>query len=221
MAIAITIWVPVTGLALAILYANRSGLEIALHFPRSFTQIAAVRLAFFALPCALVAGAVFRSTAAPRPTPLTLVMTTLSALVIMAVFMTLAGVLMRAVALPASRGHELKILLGLILALVAAFTLPPVLLPPGRKILWGLWWQPVLVLIVAGALMTAAGAMLPGGLVEYLARWAESMGAHYYTVLNFAGPAIQIAAATFAAIWLGLAWANAHDRRAGIRTHRQ
>lgn len=124
-------------------------------------------------------------------------------------------------ALPASRGHELKILLGLILTLVAAFTLPPVLLPPGRKILWGLWWQPVLVLIVAGAQMTAAGAMLPGGLVEYLARWVESMGAHYYSVLNVAGPAIQIAATTFAAIWLGLAWAKAHDQCAGGRTQGQ
>ncbi|NPD17700.1 hypothetical protein HOY34_21205 [Xinfangfangia sp. D13-10-4-6] len=40
----------------------------------------------------------------------------------------------------------------------------------------------------------------------------QHMGAHYYTVLNFTGPALQVSGATLAASWLGLAWVRAHDR---------
>lgn len=54
-------------------------------------------------------------------------------------FMTLAGMLIRAAAMPVYRGHELKIVLLLALAVIAAFTLPPILLTSGKRVIWRLW----------------------------------------------------------------------------------
>lgn len=61
-------------------------------------------------------------------------------------------------------------------------------------------------------LLAAASGLMQSGIAENLARWAERLGGHYYTVLNFVSPALQIAGTTLAASWLGLAWAKTHDR---------
>jgi len=49
-------------------------------------------------------------------------------------------------------------------------------------------------------------------LTERIANAASELGGHYYTFLNFAGPAIQTGCAIAIATQLGIAWANALNK---------
>ena len=105
----------------------------------------------------------------------------------------------------------------IILALIAlafailAFLTPPIVVPKEKIAIWGPWWRPVLTLFLLLGLSIAVSAVTGRTLNDMVARFAESLGGHYYTYLNLAGPAFIICIALAAATQLGTVWARAVD----------
>lgn len=183
-------------------------------YPGAAWDIAFARTALFALPCAIAAGITFLLCSCPKPSVGTLLLTCLVAFAGMAVGMTVAGICIRAIAQPGNDTPLWRIAVLGLSFLIGGCLLTPIISPGrGGFFLWRPWPRPLLTMLLLAVGLEGLGIASTAPLTERIATAAAALGGHYYTFLNFAGPAIQTGCAITIAAQLGISWANALNRR--------
>lgn len=204
----------------ALCYLDPGNIRESLQYPMSIWHLIAAIAVLFALPCSLAAAIVFVLKAAPRPHIQTVLATLCAAFVVILTCMTIAWLAMRALDNPVVRRADLPRLTEILIATMVAFFLltfltPPIVDPRQRRLIFGLWWRPVLTLVLLYLLFVGLSLVADERLSEVIARFAESRGGHYYTYLNAVGPTIVTGIALAAATQLGSAWARTYRARSG------
>lgn len=207
------VWFLVTAVTWGIIYLHPDEVVGLLMFPGSVWEIAFARTALFALPCAIAAGITFFLGSTSRPSASTLLTTCLVAFASMAVGMTVAGICLWALGQPDLDTPAWRVAALGISFLIGGYILTPVY-SPGRDgvFLWRPWLRPLLAMLLLAIALTGLSMTGSAPLTERIANIAAASGGHYYTFLNFAGPAIQTGCAIAIAAQLGIAWANALNR---------
>lgn len=213
------IWLFSTALLCAVIYLRADTAFDAISRPRPNLAMVVDRVMYFVLPSVLVAGAVFASCSKTRPGNRAVL-----ASVGVAVPFVALGQVLAAIALVVERIARTEMLamsatVTAIIILIVGYARAPLVLPqsgggPAWRLNWGPWLRMIPTMLVLVLCIVVLTYLAGRSLADALADFAVSLGGHYYTFLNFAGPVILVAISMMMAVQLGLAWARAHDRTA-------